>query len=222
MNLRKLHNEYKRYFIQDCTKEGQVILDAGCGCGGDIHKWSHQNVVVYACDPNNESVHEAKKRTRGSKKFHFFNGDISSTPIQGYDIICYNFSIHYIFETEELFLKTIQNIKQRSKVGTKIIGVVPDSDEILLSENFKRDSLGNEFSKGKLTGGFGDLVQFNIQGSPYYKNGPVLEPVCYKELLITYLEREGFELDVWCPFIPFTTGFISDMYSKFIFTRLDR
>lgn len=218
MDLRKLHNEYKRYFIEDNIKEGQIILDAGCGCGGDVHKWSHQNVIVYACDPDSKSVKEAKRRTKGSKKFHFFDGDISSTPVKQYDVICYNFSIHYIFSTEELFLKTIKNIKERSKIGTKVIGIVPDSEEIILAQQFKKDSLGNEFSKGPLTGGFGDTVQFNIAGSPFYKNGPILEPVCYKELLITYLEREGFILDIWTPFIPFTTALISDMYSKFIFT----
>lgn len=221
MDLRKLHNANKRDFINNVVKEGQTILDAGCGCGGDLMKWGHNKVVVYACDPDPASITEARKRSKTLKqKVHFFNGDISKTPIQEYDIICYNFSIHYIFATEELFMKTIKCISERTKIGTKIIGVVPDSDEILMAPTFTRDHLGNEFIKGNLNGEFGDLVKFNIAGSPYYKNGPVTEPVCYKDLLITYLEREGFELETWTPFISFPTGCISDMYSKFIFCRI--
>lgn len=222
MDLRKVHNELKRDFISQNVKEGQLILDAGCGCGGDLLKWSKHNVVIYGCDPNAESIQEAKRRSKKSKikSVHFFNGDISSTPILKYDIICYNFSLQYVFESEELFKRTIKNIKERSKIGTKIIGVVPDSNEILLSPIFKRDSLGNEFSKETLSGDFGDRVKFCIAGTPYYKNGPISEPVCYKDILVTYLENDGFELELWDYFVTFPTGLISDMYSKFIFTRV--
>lgn len=223
MDLRKYHNELKRHFIADVVKEGQLILDAGCGCGGDLLKWSRHNVVVYGCDPNAESIKEAKRRVKSTKlktEVHFFNGDISSTPVQDYDIICYNFSIHYVFASEELFMKTLKNIKDRSKIGTKVIGVVPDSNEILLAPIFKRDQNGNEFTKGKLDGNFGNLVKFCIAGSPYYKNGPITEPVCYKDLLVTYMERQGFELELWTPFVSFPTGLISDLYAKFIFTRI--
>ena len=95
-----------------------------------------------------------------------------------------------------------------------LIGVVPDSEELMLHT-------GSLFTKrGNFTGDFGDHVQFFIEGAPYYKNGPVSEPVCYKDILITELERIGFALELWSPFISFTTGDISDLYAKFIFRRV--
>ena len=195
--------------LHECNE----ILDAGCGCGGDLPKWGSKN-VVYACDPNTESLAEAKRRSSCSKAIvHFFNGDISCTPIKSYDAICFNFSIQYVFMTENLFLRTIQDIQKRSKIGTKLVGVVPDSEELILHK-------GNMFRRKNFTGGFGDMVEFFIKGAPYYKNGPVLEPVCYREVLITNLEKIGFRLDLWEHFIPFFTGTVSDLYSKFIFTRI--
>lgn len=219
MNLRKIHNDIKRDFIYNNTKDDQLVLDVGCGRGGDIQKWLTQKVKLVACDPDKNSIYDARKRDR-EHKVKFYIGDIAKTPVQEYDVICYNFSIHYIFASEELFLNTINHIRDRSKIGTKLIGTVPDSEEILLKPDTYKDSLGNEIRKVNVQGDFGDLVSFNIVGSPYYRNGPISEPICYKELLITYMDRAGFELDYWIPFVSFTTGLISDVYSKFIFTRI--
>lgn len=206
MDLRKLHNMIKRDLI-DSLDDAKLILDAGCGCGGDLPKWK-QGMVVYACDPNPESLKEARKR-HSKATVHFFNGDISKTPVHRYDAICYNFSIQYIFSSPHLFFSTMKNIQERSVVGTKLIGVVPDSEELLLR------GMCNASTKI-----FGNEVEFFIEGAPYYKNGPVKEPVCYKEFLVTHLERIGFRLDTWEPFVSFVTGTISDVYAKFIFTRV--
>lgn len=221
MDLRKLHNISKRDFINEVTRDGNIVLDVGCGCGGDLMKWGHNNVVLQACDPDERSVCEARNR---SKKLgisaSFFVGDISVTPVQPYDIICYNFSLQYTFASEHLFKKTIKCIKDRSKVGTILMGVVPDSDNIMFLPPFTKDAFGSEIHKGPLTGEFGDTVKFWIPGTPYYKNGPVAEPIAWKDLLQTYLLKEGFVLTLWSPLISFSTGTVSDVYSKFIFTRL--
>lgn len=212
MDLRKLHNIIKRELI-DSLCDCKVILDAGCGCGGDLPKWK-SGMVVYACDPNEQSLLEARKRVRATKaSVHFFNGDISNTPIQLYDAICYNFSIQYVFASKDLFFKTIDCIYNRTRVGSKLVGVVPDSEELMLHR-------GEYIRKSRFTGNFGDSVEFYIKDAPYYKNGPVSEPVCYKEILTKYLYDIGFQLDVWEHFVSFSTGTISDLYSKFIFTRI--
>lgn len=218
MDLRKLHNMAKRDFINSVTRDGYLILDAGCGCGGDMVKWGQHNVVVYACDPDTASIHEARRRAK-NKSWHFFNGDISKTPVQPYDIICYNFSLQYIFESEATFTRTIKDIVKRSKVGTMLMGVVPDSDDMLTHDSFT-DHLGNVFDKGELTGEFGDTVKFFVKGAPYYSKGPRPEPVCYKDILSTMLLRAGFERTSWEPLLPWPTGTISDMYARFIFTRI--
>ena len=46
--IRKYHNESKRLLIQSATREGDSILDVGCGFGGDLQKWRH--VPVSLCD----------------------------------------------------------------------------------------------------------------------------------------------------------------------------
>ncbi len=206
MDLRKMHNTVKRDLIESLGPV-DIVLDAGCGCGGDLLKWNSKS-VVFACDPNNESLKEARKRKTHAKAVHFFNGDISNTPVQPYDAICYNFSIQYIFASRELFTKTIENIAKRSKIGTKLIGVVPDSEELILHGKLQNP-----------TGNFNDSVSFFVEGAPYYKNGPVDEPVCYKEILITELEKIGFTLEFWSPLVSFATGTITDLYSKFLFVK---
>ena len=37
--IRKNHNDAKRNLIQSVSKEGEHILDVGCGFGGDLQKW---------------------------------------------------------------------------------------------------------------------------------------------------------------------------------------
>lgn len=221
MDLRKLHNISKRDFINEVTREGNTVLDVGCGCGGDLMKWGRNNVVITACDPDERSVCEARSRSKNLRiPANFFVGDISITPEQEYDIICYNFSLQYTFASENLFKKTIECIKNRSKIGTVLMGVVPDSDAIMLLPPLSRDPFGSEIHKGEITGEFGDSVKFYVPGTPYYKNGPVSEPVAWKDLLQTYLFKQGFVLTLWTPLLSFSTGTVSDVYSKFIFTRI--
>lgn len=197
----------KRELIESLGQDDQVVLDAGCGCGGDLLKWS-KRTVVYACDPNEASIREARTRKTRAKEVHFFNGDISHTPLRHYDVICYNFSIQYIFASRDLFYKTLSCIRDRSRIGTKLIGVVPDSEDLILSGKLKHP-----------TGQFSDRVTFFIEGTPYYKNGPVEEPVCYREILITELEKIGFRLEMWLPFVSHSTGTLTDVYSKFLFVK---
>lgn len=213
MDLRKMHNTAKRSFIREYVTNTSTILDAGCGAGGDLLKWP-LGTRVFACDPDIRALTEAVERSKNlteEQRPQFFHGDVSSTPVQPYDIICYNFSIQYIFAHERLFHRTLEALCQRSQKGTRLMGVVPDSEELMTCTQkfFKKDK--------PFTGDFGDMIQFYIRGTRYYKNGPIREPVCYREILITELEKVGFQLVLWEPFISFHTGTVSDVYSKFVF-----
>lgn len=214
MNIRKLHNSMKREFIQQYIPSGSHVLDVGCGCGGDIFKWP-QGTIVTACDPDVKSIKTALTRAKSipdTQRPKFFIGDISASPERIYDFICYNFSLQYIFASESLFRKTLGCIEKRSTKGTILMGVVPDSEELMtrnLPEYFTKD--------GPFTGDFGDSISFCVPGAPYYKDGPVPEPVCYREILIMELEKIGFTLCTWEPFVSFHTGTYSDVYSKFVF-----
>jgi len=216
--VRTFHNSIKRGLIQSVTTKGSYVLDVGCGFGGDIQKWHKCGAVLCAGDPNKAALKEAKGRATTMKiPVQFFEGDILSSPERVYDIICYNFSLHYIFQSRDLFFKSIQAIRKRLRKGCRLVGVIPDSENILMSVPFK-DSLGNMVAKGSAStgyGAFGERLVVELVDTPFYKDGPKTEPLAYKDLLITHLEELGISLEAWKP----VTGeyAISGLYSMFIF-----
>lgn len=227
--VRKLHNLAKRSLIQQTTKPGFRVLDVGCGFGGDLQKWSHAgegNIKIDMCDPSKEAIQEAKKRAKGLNmtNVRFYEGDISACPRFKYDVICFNFSMQYIFKSKDLFLQTLNHIRTRIKKGGKLIGSIPDSEKILmLQDGCFEDELGNYMRRNTNQtgyGNFGEDIHVYLTDTPYYKNGkPISEPIAYKDLLITTLEEINIFLDVWktliddqeyCPKL-------SKLYSQFIF-----
>ena len=90
----------------------------------------------------------------------FYQGDILSCPKKMFDVIGYNFSLHYIFDTKKLFHDTLHAIKIRLKIGGRLIGIIPDSEKILMETPFN-DSLGNYMTRkwdATGLGGFGEKV----------------------------------------------------------------
>lgn len=216
-SIRKFHNSVKRNLIQSVTFKGQYVLDVGCGCGGDIQKWNKCGAILFACDPSNESLKEASSRANTMKiPVQFYEGDILSSPDRVFDIICYNFSLHYIFNSRDLFFKSINAIRRRLRPGCKLIGVIPDSQSILMSTPFN-DDFGNVFVRSAATGNgaFGEKVFVNLADTPYYKGEARPEPIAYKDLLITHLEELGIYLESWKPIVGEYE--ISGLYSSFIF-----
>ena len=223
--IRRLHNNIKRTLIQDVTpKNAQRVLDVGCGRGGDLQKWTKVINRVDMCDPDDESLSEAKRRCKNMnlKGFRFYSGDIARCPNITYDAICYNFSLHYIFENERLFFQSINQIKKRLKPGGKLFGCIPDSEKIITMKNSTfYDNFGNYFMLNDTSSGFGrfgEKINVYLTDTPFYGDGkPKPEPIAYKDLLITHLENMGIYLELW---EPLDTGMeISGMYSKFIFVN---
>ena len=219
-SIRKYHNAVKREIIMFATKPGNKVLDVGCGFGGDLGKWEKAGVTnLDACDPSEDALVEATSRAPTFKKLKtkFFHGDIFSCPKQQYDIICYNFSLHYIFKDRDLFFSSIRAIRDRLKPGGKLIGCIPDSESILMSTPFK-DNLGNHFIRNDSTGygNFGEKVFVFLADTPFYKDGPKPEPIAYKDLLITCLSDLGIQKVSWDPLDNYP---VSKLYSAFIFVR---
>jgi SAM-dependent methyltransferase len=220
--VRTSNNLIKRRLIQGVASGGaSQVLDVGCGYGGDLKKWQHAGVrCLDMCDPDIDSLREAESRAQAiGMKPKFFHGDINSCPLKKYDIICFNFSLHYIYETADLFFKSINGIKKRLKPGGKLIGCIPDSESILEYTPFN-DTLGNKFlrKEGKSGyGEFGEKLFVQLADTPFYKDGMRSEPICYKDMLITHLERKGVKLVLWERF-PIEHE-IQKFYSTFIFVN---
>ena len=219
--MRKHHNNIKRQLLEEHVSHGNRVLDVGAGHGGDLLKWNTLGVRLDMCDPDKESLVEARKRASQLPKNHMglsiYEGDIMSTPNKKYDVICYNFSIHYIFETKQLFDTSLTNIRKRLKPGGKLIGCVPNSDFIMMHSSFT-DEHGNFFARKEQDtglGGWGEKLYVHMVDTPFYKDGPRPEPIAYKDLLVTRLQELDIHLVEWKPFVSLWK--MSKMYSTFIF-----
>jgi SAM-dependent methyltransferase len=213
--IRKNHNDAKRVLIQSVTKEGQHILDVGCGFGGDLQKWHKCGANINMCDPEPEALVEARSRAKTMRlRVNFYEGDIHACPNRRFDIVCFNFSLHYIFASRDLFFSSIHEIKKRIKPGGYLMGIIPDSEKIIFKTPYCDDT-GNFFKlKEHGNGGFGEKLFVNLVDTPFYADGPRSEPVAYKDLLVTHLEDLGFRLQLW---EGLKGNPISELYSKFIF-----
>jgi len=172
------------------------------------------------CDPSSEALVEAKSRASKMKELEpsFYHGDITTCPSnKKYEVICYNFSLHYIFASEKLFRHSIRAIKDRLKVGGKLIGVIPDSESIIMDTPFK-DELGNFMIRKDTTGfgNFGEKLFVMLVDTPFYNDEAKSEPIAYRDTLITELQELGLHLELW---ENLTGTKLSSMYSRFIFVR---
>jgi len=212
--IRRNHNDAKRSLIQSVAQKGQCILDVGCGFGGDLQKWHKCGVNINMCDPEPSALVEARSRAKNMHlRVNFYEGDIHQCPNRKFDVVCFNFSLHYIYKTREFFFSSLREIKKRIKPGGKLIGIIPDSEKIVFRTPY-RDEDGNYFLTRGGYGEYGEKMFVHLVDTPYYADGPKPEPICYKDRLVTSLEEMGFRLELW---EGLEGNPISEFYSKFIF-----
>ena len=219
--LRKLHNKCKRDHISCWVQQKSHVLDCGCGRGGDWHKWKAVGARVTAIDPDTESLKEAEARAMDMQFGVWFlgQGDIRQAAFAGpYDVVSYNFSIHYIFEDTKTFEDSIKALGVAVKPGGLLIGITPEkarAEAMVDRFGHFRDRLGNEF--GFVRGSSRLLV--NLAGGPFYEDGGREEPILDANVLVKALTNTGFDLLQWEPMIDRPNGLVSDLYSKFVFKR---
>lgn len=216
-----MNNHLKRELIESFALRDATVLDMGCGAGGDFHKWRAANVGhLVAADPSSGAIAEARKRSaHGPHTIDFVRGEIWNVPVRQFDFIFWNFSLQYVFDTAQHLDTAIAEMVIRSKPGTIVSGVIPDSQRIFMMPNdFYEDPMGNQVIKGELTGELGEQVAFYVPGAPYYRRGPISEPVAWRDLFVTKMERARFRLVMWRPFSLQYTGTVTDLYSAFAFS----
>ena len=219
-SLRRLHNSCKRKLITEWVRPGSVVLDCGCGRGGDIHKWKLvQGLKVIGVDPDEESLAEAQSRAIETNFGMWFlpPGDIATAISWGpYDVVCYNFSLHYIFENMDIYTTSVWAINQCLKPGGLLIGITPDKSRInsLLNSRTKfEDELGNKIEMK------GEKLLVNLVGGPFYAEGGREEPMLDPEVFIRSMMAHGIKMLKWVPMLSHPNGLVSDIYSQFVFVK---
>lgn len=218
-DLRKAHNNYKRKLITDWVRPNSHVLDCGCGRGGDWWKWKAVDARVSAIDPDIESLKEAEERAYEMNFNVWFlgQGDIRQAAFAGpYDVVCYNFSLHYIFADENLLTNSLRAIKVSLNPGGLLIGIAPEKAraESMADENGHFiDNLGNEFKIEN------EKLHVRLASGPFYATGAKEEPLMDGSVLIKRLKDMGFERLAWEPMVSRPTGLISDLYTKFVFVN---
>lgn len=162
--LRSFNNWIKSAIIQRFCPDEQrqpdkrlLVLDIGCGKGGDLQKWhaAPQNVELYVgFDDANVSIDQARDRyldmrkkngSRGRPLFEAEFGvrDCFGAPLQeaqivqqvcgrtgGFDIVTMMFVMHYAFESEQKAKNMIRNVAGCLRKGGRFIGTIPSSEVI--------------------------------------------------------------------------------------------
>ena len=194
--MRRTNNDIKREFLQKWVPKGSKILDAGCGQGGDIHKWYALGVEYTGFDPSPIAIQEARRRARAMDwvtEPKFIVGLVQDAPNEQFDVVCYNFSFQYQDPSN------YSEIVRRLKPGGLLLGIVPDPERF--SEASKN---GIHIFEGSDSGKIGVY----ISGTPYYEKGPVEEPVVTREQVTSDLGL-----------VPILWGESFSIYSKFVFRR---
>lgn len=191
-DLRSRNNTIKRDFLNTWVKKGSKVLDVGCGQGGDLHKWRHIGVQLTGVDPNSWAIKEAQRRSKGQYGT-FITGDIRSAPLEQYDVICYNFSLQY--QPIDMFEEIVKRLK---KPGGLFIGIV--TDKIVLCNGKDDGIIIHTVDENH--------ISVYIPDTPYYANGPIVEPVIDKHKLFKIAQENNMVPLLWETF---------SIYAKFVF-----
>ncbi|OLL23872.1 mRNA cap guanine-N7 methyltransferase [Neolecta irregularis DAH-3] len=162
IKLRAFNNWIKSCLIQKFTPYTSdhplVVLDMGCGKGGDLLKWDKARINIYVgVDVADVSVSQARNRYRDMKRVGFEASfyvldcfrrslrDVLPRDHPPFDIVSMQFCMHYAFESERQARTLLENVTRGLRLGGKFIGTIPNSE--IIESHLKEGELkwGNQF-----------------------------------------------------------------------------
>lgn len=244
IKLRNFNNAIKYMLIEKYSKKNDVVLELGCGKGGDLRKYGNVGISQFiGIDISNASIQEAHKRYKSMRNLDYqvilITGDcfgeslgpaVEPFPECRFpcDIVSTQFCLHYAFETEQKARRALLNVSKSLKVGGRFFGTIPDSEFI----RFKL----NKFSKDVEKPSWGNSIyKVTFENNDYQKNGNefsspygqmytywledaidnVPEYVVPFETLRSLADEYGMELELQMPFNQFFVQEIPMWMDKF-------
>lgn len=260
INMRGLHGRIKRsivkncvikYWVRDRLKAEQInLLDISIGRFGDIHNYYLSGIRhIRGIDPDEKSIQEAMSRYTEMKKtrykdlqdVHIDVKRISDKDIDlgknHFNIVVCNFTLHYLFESQEHLMNTLSNISRVMKQGSHFIGTTIDGDKLKNLEKIEENK-DFHFQKGsnfdKQESPFGRDYQFTLldhhhTGNYFEKFDHETEFRVSIKTLIECCSMFGMKLIEYQPFNKFnwnrrnfseTERKISSLYCYFVFVKV--
>lgn len=128
-NMRKLHLFIKGTLIRKYSNPGDKVFDVSVGRYGDMHNYYKAGIRhITGIDPDKNSIEEARKRSlvypdlKSLLSVDTISNSSISVPLEQYDTIVCNFTMHYLFANKNMLHNSIKNISERLKVGGYFIG----------------------------------------------------------------------------------------------------
>ncbi|KAI7908184.1 guanine-N(7)-methyltransferase domain-containing protein [Cokeromyces recurvatus] len=143
IRLRSYNNWVKSVLIQRYIRPNQVVLDLGCGKGGDLIKMAKARIRhLVAADIAEVSLQQMKERYKALRDrtftAEFYPMDCYQEllapklkPELQFDTVSMQFCLHYAFETEKKARIMLNNVSSRLRKGGHFIGTIPDANWIV-------------------------------------------------------------------------------------------
>lgn len=144
---RNVHNFLKSVWINRFVKENALILDLGCGHGGDFWKIQYRKPFLYwGIDLSNVALIHALSRSHifpNSVNFKLSCFDFVTCPehiCQNtiFDVVLSNFAVHYAFQSEKTARACIKSIHETLKESGFFIGVIPISSTSYSTRTYRQ------------------------------------------------------------------------------------
>lgn len=210
--MRKFHNYVKSMLIGEISKSLEKpisLLDISVGEGGDLMKWEHADIdFVYGIDPNKKSIAEANDRLaemkstgkiKKSRDYSFKVDKITNPRVnikkEQYDIVSCQFSMHYIFENDDMLETMVSKVSDALKEGGYFIGTMMIGTRVkaLIKNNKFKDKIEtHEIDQNSYKMKLLDTKKiYTSDNTEYYVNLNRLKEVC-DEHSLKFRESKDF------------------------------
>ncbi|XP_065577805.1 mRNA cap guanine-N7 methyltransferase-like [Artemia franciscana] len=146
--MRNFNNWVKSVLIGEARRhldmdEKIVVMDLGCGKGGDLPKWDKSSVgKIVLSDIAEKSLEQCKNRFESRNRSYeaeFILADATRDTLRDklkdkemmFDIVSCQFMLHYSFESLRQANKFLQNVASNLRPGGFFIGTTTDGFEIM-------------------------------------------------------------------------------------------